>query len=148
MDGGQETRAPHALVQRLGVGRAARARDHHYESRQILIFAAQAVRKPGAERRTPSLLTAGLEESHGRVVIDSFSIERTNHAEFIHDARGVRKKFTQPDAAFPMLRELEEGGCDRKSFLIGGHASEPLAATDRLGKFFFEARAQVWLVIE
>ena len=79
--GRQEAAAPEPVVQRLVVGVAGALRDHDDEGRQVVVLAPQAVGHPGADAGPTGQLGPGLEERHGRVVIDRLGVHRLDEAE-------------------------------------------------------------------
>ncbi len=104
--GGQEAAAPKAVVERLVDTAAGAARNHHYESRQVVGFAAQTVADPRAEAGAPGHLAAGLNEGDNGVVIDGFGEGALHHAHLVGYLRGVGKQFAEPDAGFAVAREF------------------------------------------
>ena len=76
MHGRQKARAPQPVVERL----VPFAGQHGDESRQVFIFAAQAVTHPRADARPAGDLKTSLKEGNGRIVIDGRCVERLHEA--------------------------------------------------------------------
>ena len=143
---GQKSAAPLPVGQRLRVSDTLR--HHHDERRQILRFAAQAVRDPRADAGPAGDLESGLEKRHRRIVIDRFGLQGLDDADVVGDLGGVRQQFAEPRAALAVLRELEDRRRGRKFRLIRRHAGEPLAHADGIRQIRSAPRLQVRLVIE
>ena len=90
------------------------------------------------------MLEAGLNKRDGRVVIDSFGVDRLDDANVIGDVRDVRQQLADVCAGLTVLAEFENGFDDREILLAGRHPREPLAHPDRRGQFalmqLFECR--------
>ncbi len=88
---------------------------HHDERRQVLVHAAQAIRKPGPDAGTARYLLPGLDEGDPRLVIDGVCVHRPDDGQVVGHARRVRQQFREPRPAMAVLRELEHRGGDRKA---------------------------------
>jgi hypothetical protein len=142
----QKTRAPQAAIQRL-VPRLA-AGDEHYECRQIVVGAPQAVADPRAHARPPRLLASGLDEGDRRIVVDRLGVQRVDEAQLVHDLRGVRHQLADRRAALAVPVEFEERGSEWLAFLLRGHRRQPLPHADGVGDFVAVPFFQLGLVVE
>src|SRR6185437_14424437 len=122
----KKTIAPESREQRLIRIDSARLRNQHNERGKILVLAAETVGHPGTETGTPRLLTAGLNESNGRIVIDRFRVRGSDNRDVIHDLSVVGKQFAEPRPGFTVLTEFENRLRHRQRTLARGHPGDPL----------------------
>ena len=148
MLGGQKAAAPESVVEWLVIRATTAKGSHHHKGRQVLVFAAETVAQPRAHARIAGDLATCLEKGDRRIVVNRLGVHGFDEAEFIGDAGNVRHEFADGGAAFAMLGELEDAGCDREIFLLGGHASEALALSDRVGQILAKHFLHLWLGIE
>ena len=85
---GQKAVAPVAGQQGLTL---AAPRSQNHEGRQLTVFAAQAVREPGAHGGTSRLLSPRLDQGHGRIVVDGVGMHRANDGQVVGYAGRVRQ---------------------------------------------------------
>ena len=147
MAGRQETRSPQSRIEGLAAEASIDRRVKHDERRKILIHAAQPVRHPRAGTGPPRNLTAGLNVSDRRVVIDGFRIDGSNHGQVVDHSGGVRQELADPRSVGTVLIEFKERRRDRKSILPRGHRRDPLAVADRVWQVLVEPLVELRLVI-
>src|SRR4051812_5864397 len=123
-------------------------RDQDHKRGEIFICAAEAITEPCAHAGTTSELGAGLEKRNRRIVIDSFGVSRFHETKFIHHFRGPRHQVADPCAALAMLGEFENRAGHWERRLETGHAGQPLAHADALGKILAITLVQKRLVIK
>ena len=78
---------------------------HDDEGRQVLIRAAQAVRHPGAHRRTAGQDLAGVHLADRAHVIDAVGLAGAKHGDVVHVLGDVRQPVGNPQAALAVLLE-------------------------------------------
>ena len=130
VSGGKKAGSPHSLMEGLGVGGAAGARNHHDEGGEILVLCPQAIGGPCPEGRAAGKGMPCLKQCHGGIVVDGFGVESADEAYLIGMPSGVGKEFAEMHAGVAVSVEPKEGGGDRVGFLMGGHPCQALAATD------------------
>ena len=103
--------------------RAARAVEHHHESRQVLVDRAEAVVRPRSERRTAEQL-ARVHHQHRRAVDRAVGVHALDERHVVDALRRVREEIAHPRAALAVLAELP---------LRADHAALVLVAAAALG---------------
>jgi hypothetical protein len=142
----EKARSPQPAIEGLIASLAAG--DHHDECRQVVVFRAQAVTKPRPETGTPRLLAAGLQQRESRVVVDGFSIERTDQAQLVSQLGCVRQELAELHAALAIAGELERRVLHRVRRLLRRHRREPLPHPHRGRQFIAVLPGQFGLGIE
>ena len=91
---GQETTMPLPGGNRLRLTKLA-GRRHHHKSRERIVLAPQSIIHPGPHRRATRDRRPRIHKRMGRVVVDRFGLQRTNHAQLIRNRSNLRKDFAQ-----------------------------------------------------
>ena len=146
--GGQEARAPEAVVERLVVGTTATEGRHHHVGGEVGVFAAEAVGGPGADARTAGKLGARLHERDRRVMVDGFRVHGADHAPFVGLRGDVRHQLTEPIARLPVLVELEDRWGDWEVLLARGHRRQALSLANGIWQILAAHRFQLGLWVE
>ena len=146
--GGQEARAPEAVIERLVVGTTATEGRHHHVGGEVGVLAAEAVGGPGADARTAGKLAARLHERDRRVMVDGFRVHGADHAPLVGFRSDVRHQFAEPVARLTVLLELEDRGGDREVLLPGRHRRQALALADRFREILAAHRFELRLRVE
>ena len=147
MVGGEESASPHPGHDGLH-GPNLPLGDQDHEAGQAVVLASQAVAQPSAHAGPPRLLASGLNEGHGRIVVDGVCVHRLHHQQFVHDPGGVRHKLADPGPGLAVLFELEEGGDHRELSLPRCHSRDALAPADGGGEIGASQRLEPGLVVE
>ena len=134
MAGGEESAAPHPGHDGLH-GPILPLGDQDHEAGQALVLAAQSVAQPGAHAGPARLLAPGLDEGHGRIMVDGFGMHRLHHQQVIHDPGRVRQQLADPGPGLAVLGEPEKGRDHRELRLLRRHAGDALSHADGAGQF-------------
>ena len=129
----QETGAPEAGVDRLGLMVRVFVQQHHV-GRQVGRPRSEAVARPGPQGGSSRLLVAGLKKRDGRVVVDRLGVHRIDDADVVGDLAVVRQQVADPLPGFSVLFKGHERLGRGKALLTRGHAREPLALSNRIGQ--------------
>src|SRR5690554_646155 len=132
MDRIEKTIGPQFGVNSLAV--TFSPRKQYTKSREVFVFAAQAIAQPGTHAGSVTYLGPGLKKSKGRVVVDCLCMHGFNDTQIIHYLGCMRKEVTYPCPGFPILFKSKIRTYQGKGGLPGGHTCQPLAHPYRIRK--------------
>ena len=147
---GKEAGTPEAIVNSLGVTLGGPGGIEDDEGREVFVFRAESVGKPGAEGGFSGELIAGAKVSDGGVVVDGLGVHRFDDAEVFGHFFSVGKEFGNP-CAIGMVGDffkLVFRGRDGETFLTGGHGGESLAFADGFREIGIVEVVHLRLVVE
>src|SRR6185437_3225410 len=110
----------------------ARARLQHYEPRQTIRLAAQAVRRPRPHARPSELRRTRVDEALRRAVVEHVRLHAPQPAYVVDDVAMVGQQFAQGHAALAVLGELAHAA---EQFGVALDEGEPLPLGERFGDF-------------
>ena len=132
MTTGQESAIPVAGGQ--GLSFAIFGGEHDVDGK-ILIHGPKSVGHPGPDCRPARKLGTRLHEGHSRTMIDGLGVHGFYKTKLIRDGCGMGKEFAQSCPTLPVLLEGVRRTRQWETGLMGGHASEALSPSNRVGKF-------------
>ena len=136
----QKAAAPHG---RAAGGSAAAGEDD--VGRQVVRFAAQAIRQPASHHGQAQFAAAALHRECGRVVIELIGVQRANQADVVGTRGDVRQQIGKLHAALAVALEFSRAGPERGVFL---DKREPHVFQQRRRKLLAGQLGQLRLGIE
>ena len=137
----QEAGAPQALA---AAGKLA-AGNQHDEAGQILILAAQPVRRPTADRGVAEVLIARVQQQFGGRVVELVGVHRADEADLVGHFLKVRKPIGNPE---PRLADLTKRIDGPQQLRHAADEGEALAFEKLLRAILAVERFQLRLVLE
>lgn len=83
--------APIVIEEQLAAGLGFIARSHHHKRRQIVRFAAKAIRQPGSHAGTARNLRTGHEKRDAGRVVHGFGVHAANDTNIVSDRSHIRQ---------------------------------------------------------